>query len=104
MKMTKCIITHALVEIGRYFTKLLNNVLSHTRANLFRFEISLEALQAGEEEATCPSCSLLLKVIYDQDDFIADEEKAIKGEKSTVKQTEWKSCQISLANKHSHIL
>ena len=30
-----------------------------------QFEISLEDLEAGEEVATCPSCSLVLKVIYD---------------------------------------
>lgn len=53
-----------------------------------RFEISLEALQAGEEEATCPSCSLVLKVIYDKDDFIAEEEKLSNQEKSTLKHTE----------------
>lgn len=50
-----------------------------------RFEISLEALQAGEEEATCPSCSLIVKVIYDPEDFIAEEEKVAKKEKAAVK-------------------
>merc|ERR1711937_1008375 len=42
-----------------------------------RFEISLEDLQIGEEVATCPSCSLLIRVIYDQDqfaDYESDEE------------------------------
>ena len=38
---------------------------------------SLEDLQIGEEVATCPSCSLLIRVIYDQDqfaDYESDEE------------------------------
>ena len=30
-----------------------------------RFEISLEMLRDGEDVATCPSCSLIVKVIYD---------------------------------------
>ena len=35
-----------------------------------QFEISLEDLEAGEDVATCPSCSLLLKVIYDPVRFV----------------------------------
>ena len=35
-----------------------------------QFEISLEDLEAGEEVATCPSCSLVLKVIYDPVRFV----------------------------------
>ncbi|PVV01278.1 hypothetical protein BB560_004310, partial [Smittium megazygosporum] len=35
-----------------------------------RFQISLEELYAGEDAATCPSCSLILQVIYDPEDFI----------------------------------
>ncbi|KAG4069691.1 hypothetical protein HA402_014714 [Bradysia odoriphaga] len=30
-----------------------------------RFEVTKEDLIAGEEIATCPSCSLVIKVIYD---------------------------------------
>ncbi|KAJ8971144.1 hypothetical protein NQ317_003434 [Molorchus minor] len=30
-----------------------------------RFQVSKEELLAGEEVATCPSCSLVIKVIYD---------------------------------------
>ncbi|KAJ8028802.1 DPH3-like [Holothuria leucospilota] len=30
-----------------------------------RFEITKEDLANGEDEATCPSCSLIVKVIYD---------------------------------------
>ncbi|MCP9265419.1 hypothetical protein DINM_020707 [Dirofilaria immitis] len=32
-----------------------------------RFEISKEMLEAGEDVATCPSCSLIVRVIYDPD-------------------------------------
>ena len=34
-----------------------------------RFMITLEELEQGEEVATCPSCSLIVKVIYDPDDL-----------------------------------
>ncbi|CAB52163.1 Diphthamide biosynthesis protein Dph3 [Schizosaccharomyces pombe] len=35
-----------------------------------RFEISLEDLQLGEDVARCPSCSLIVRVIYDEDEFM----------------------------------
>ncbi|VDN05861.1 unnamed protein product [Thelazia callipaeda] len=35
-----------------------------------RFEITKEMLEAGEDVATCPSCSLIIRVIYDPDCFI----------------------------------
>ncbi|CAG9536535.1 unnamed protein product [Cercopithifilaria johnstoni] len=35
-----------------------------------RFEISKEMLEAGEDVATCSSCSLIVRVIYDPDLFI----------------------------------
>lgn len=37
-----------------------------------RFEIAKEDLIAGEEVATCPSCSLIVRVIYDADMFKAE--------------------------------
>lgn len=40
-----------------------------------RFQITKEELESGEEAATCPSCSLIIRVIYDLDDFLASEEK-----------------------------
>jgi diphthamide biosynthesis protein 3 len=33
------------------------------------FQISLEQLQNGEEIARCPSCSLIIRVIYNPEDF-----------------------------------
>lgn len=50
-----------------------------------KFEITLEDLQSGEDVATCPSCSLLLKVIYDPDDFLVEEIKT-KGTNEALKQ------------------
>ncbi|RCH81542.1 Diphthamide biosynthesis protein 3, partial [Rhizopus azygosporus] len=38
-----------------------------------KFEISVDDLRDGEDIARCPSCSLIIRVIYDPDDF-ADEE------------------------------
>jgi DNA-directed RNA polymerase subunit RPC12/RpoP len=32
-----------------------------------RFEITLEELQMGEEIARCPSCSLTIRVIFDEE-------------------------------------
>lgn len=32
-----------------------------------RFQVSREELLAGEEVATCPSCSLIVKVIFDRE-------------------------------------
>lgn len=39
-----------------------------------RFAISREELEAGEEVATCPSCSLIVKVIYNPEDFEPTED------------------------------
>lgn len=43
-----------------------------------RFEISKEDLMNGEEVATCPSCSLIVRVIYDADMFKAENEDEVK--------------------------
>lgn len=53
-----------------------------------QFQITKADLLAGEEEATCPSCSLVVKVIYDKDNFLEKFEEVLKiEEKETVKQT-----------------
>jgi diphthamide biosynthesis protein 3 len=36
-----------------------------------------EDLENGEETATCPSCSLLVKVIYDKENFMKNEKKSL---------------------------
>ncbi|XP_075985041.1 diphthamide biosynthesis 3 [Anticarsia gemmatalis] len=52
-----------------------------------RFQISKEELMAGEEVATCPSCSLVVKVIYDLEKFKAEAEEVHNddGDKEAVK-------------------
>ncbi|XP_053962388.1 diphthamide biosynthesis protein 3 [Anastrepha obliqua] len=40
-----------------------------------RFQITKEELMEGEEVATCPSCSLIIKVIYDANMFKAEEDE-----------------------------
>ncbi|KAF8985695.1 Diphthamide biosynthesis protein 3 [Entomortierella lignicola] len=40
-----------------------------------RFQITKEELQDGEDIARCPSCSLLIRVIYDPDDFVDEEDE-----------------------------
>ena len=40
-----------------------------------RFEITIEQLRDGDDVARCPSCSLIILVIYDQDDFEEAEEE-----------------------------
>nr|CAI5817190.1 unnamed protein product [Callosobruchus analis]CAI5820009.1 unnamed protein product [Callosobruchus analis] len=52
-----------------------------------RFEISKEDLLAGEEIATCPSCSLIVKVIYDLDSF-TEKQSEIKSLSDNLKKLE----------------
>lgn len=37
------------------------------------FEITLDELTNGEDLAHCPSCTLIVRVIYDPDDFPKDK-------------------------------
>jgi len=50
-----------------------------------KFLITKEELIAGEEVATCPSCSLIIRVIYDQEDYL-DEEDTVTSTAPAVKQ------------------
>eukprot|EP00518_Triparma_eleuthera_P016711 CAMPEP_0197557622 /NCGR_PEP_ID=MMETSP1320-20131121/17478_1 /TAXON_ID=91990 /ORGANISM="Bolidomonas sp., Strain RCC2347" /LENGTH=124 /DNA_ID=CAMNT_0043118873 /DNA_START=143 /DNA_END=513 /DNA_ORIENTATION=- len=34
-----------------------------------QFQVSLEELHDGEDEAPCPSCTLVIKVIYEEEDL-----------------------------------
>lgn len=43
-----------------------------------QFQIAKADLLAGEEEATCPSCSLVVKIIYDKEAFLAKNEELEK--------------------------
>jgi len=38
-----------------------------------RFEISLGDMREGEDVAVCPSCSLMIKVIFEAEDLQSDE-------------------------------
>ncbi|GAM26135.1 hypothetical protein SAMD00019534_093100 [Acytostelium subglobosum LB1] len=49
-----------------------------------RFRITEEEILAGEEVAKCPSCSLLLHVIYSPDDFVVEEEESVADNSITV--------------------
>lgn len=40
-----------------------------------RFQISIDDLRDGEEIAVCPSCSLMIRVIFDVDDLPKPEEE-----------------------------
>lgn len=40
-----------------------------------RFEITIDQLKEGDDVARCPSCSLIILVIYDQDDYLTEEEE-----------------------------
>ncbi|KAL6238165.1 hypothetical protein BDW75DRAFT_228171 [Aspergillus navahoensis] len=44
-----------------------------------RFEIAIDDLRYGEEIAVCPSCSLMIKVIFDQSDLPKEEKKEKEG-------------------------
>ncbi|GIY01792.1 DPH3 homolog [Caerostris darwini] len=46
-----------------------------------KFEISKEDLANGEDVATCPSCSLVIKVIYNVEDFQNTDEEMAKTSK-----------------------
>ncbi|KAL0101581.1 hypothetical protein PUN28_019015 [Cardiocondyla obscurior] len=46
-----------------------------------QFQISLVDLAAGEVEVTCPSCSLVIKVIYDRELFRIKQEELEKKSK-----------------------
>ncbi|KAI8063475.1 hypothetical protein BC940DRAFT_335865 [Gongronella butleri] len=39
-----------------------------------KFQIYLDELQDGEDIARCPSCSLIIRVIYDPDEFAEEDD------------------------------
>lgn len=39
-----------------------------------KFRITFKDLCYGEDIARCPSCSLIIRIIYDSDEFIVDDE------------------------------
>ncbi|KAK0553828.1 Diphthamide biosynthesis protein 3 [Tilletia horrida] len=49
-----------------------------------RFEISRAQLREAEDIARCPSCSLLIRVVYDPLDFEDDVDEEDEPEKATI--------------------
>jgi diphthamide biosynthesis protein 3 len=49
-----------------------------------RFEITLSDLRDGEDVAICPSCSLMIKVIFDIDDLPEDPDSAAAASPGTL--------------------
>lgn len=49
-----------------------------------QFQITKDDLIAGEEEATCPTCSLVIKVIYDKEAFVAKQKSKVVESKEQV--------------------
>ncbi|EFP86304.1 Diphthamide biosynthesis protein 3 [Puccinia graminis f. sp. tritici] len=52
-----------------------------------RFEISKSQLAKGVEIATCPSCSLIVRVVYDMldfEDYESDEEEEENSDSSSI--------------------
>lgn len=45
-----------------------------------RFEISIDSLRDGEEIAVCPSCSLMIRVIFDANDLVKEEKQELATE------------------------
>ena len=43
-----------------------------------------EMLEMGEDVATCPSCSLIVRVIYDMDKFVKMESAPMANQTTTV--------------------
>ncbi|KAI9804684.1 MAG: Diphthamide biosynthesis protein 3 [Piccolia ochrophora] len=43
-----------------------------------RFEIGIADLRDGEDVAVCPSCSLMIKVIFELDDLVGAETETPK--------------------------
>ncbi|KAJ4395326.1 Diphthamide biosynthesis protein 3 [Didymella pomorum] len=48
-----------------------------------RFEISIYDMRDGEDIARCPSCSLMIRIIFDQSDLPKEKDDA-PGEKAAV--------------------
>jgi len=49
-----------------------------------RFQITMDELYDGEEIARCPSCSLIIRVIYDPEDFTPPDDDMCQPQTITV--------------------
>jgi diphthamide biosynthesis protein 3 len=61
-----------------------------------QFEISLSDLRNGEDIGVCPSCSLMIQVIFDASD-LPKEEKEMKKDAEKVIKKEEKAQQVAVA-------
>lgn len=43
------------------------------------FQISLDELREGEDIARCPSCTLIIRIIYDPEEFIDQDLEVVSG-------------------------
>ncbi|QDS73558.1 Diphthamide biosynthesis protein 3 [Venturia effusa] len=49
-----------------------------------RFEISIGDMRDGEDVGICPSCSLMIRVVFDVDDLPKEEENEEKKAPATI--------------------
>ncbi|EEB06373.1 diphthamide biosynthesis protein Dph3 [Schizosaccharomyces japonicus yFS275] len=62
------------IELEDFTFDSVNNIYTFPCPCGDRFEISLEDLKNGEDVARCPSCSLIVRVIFDEDMFVETED------------------------------
>merc|ERR1711911_210914 len=71
---TEMSIYHDEVEIEDFEYDAETETYYYPRPCGDRFEITKEQLENGDDEATCPSCSLIVKVIYNKEEFMGQAE------------------------------
>jgi diphthamide biosynthesis protein 3 len=49
-----------------------------------RFEIGIADLRDGEDIAVCPSCSLMIRVVFEVDKLPKEEDETVKEQESQV--------------------
>uniref|UniRef100_A0A915MPZ8 Diphthamide biosynthesis protein 3 n=2 Tax=Meloidogyne incognita group TaxID=654580 RepID=A0A915MPZ8_MELJA len=59
------LVFHEEVEIGEFEFDQETKIYTYPCPCGDRFEITKEQLEAGDDVAVCPSCSLMVRVIYD---------------------------------------
>ncbi|TKX22670.1 CSL zinc finger domain-containing protein 2 [Elsinoe australis] len=58
---------------------MADNIYDEIEIEDMTFEIGLGDLRDGEEIAVCPSCSLMIRVIFDEGDLPGDDGGAGQG-------------------------
>eukprot|EP01113_Clastostelium_recurvatum_P041065 TRINITY_DN6474_c0_g1_i1.p2 TRINITY_DN6474_c0_g1~~TRINITY_DN6474_c0_g1_i1.p2 ORF type:complete len:107 (-),score=29.45 TRINITY_DN6474_c0_g1_i1:131-412(-) len=63
-----------------------------------KFRITVDELMDGEEIARCPSCSLIIRVIYSPDQFVVEEDtQDDKGDTNAKEDTTTPNIEIAVA-------